>query len=298
MEKTTREPVSDDQPLTRNWGRWGDDDERGALNLLSPDRILVALGRPRSGTSYRLGTSIGKKGIVSPGRNTTWHVTTTVEDPSTPGSGRAEDVVAFHTHAHTHIDGLAHSWFDGMVYNGRPSGKAVGRGGSNLSGVEKYGPIIGTALLLDVTVDRPDLAPGDVVGADDLARAADRADIDPHDADIVLVRVGWTEKFWSDHRLFESGAPGLGADAAEWIAGLDPAVVGMDNSAIEPVPSPAGVHPLTVHRRFLHDLGVPLIESLALAEPAAAGVTSGLFVALPLPIDRGLGSPLDPVLVV
>jgi kynurenine formamidase len=289
--------VSVDERQHRNWGRWGEKDERGALNLLTQERVLTALARPRTGSTYRLGTPIGKKGIVSPSRNSTWHVTTTVQDPSTPGNGRAEDVVAFHTHAHTHIDGLAHCWYDGEIYNGHSAARAVGRGGSNLAGVDKYGPIIGTALLLDVAADRS-LAAGDVVTADDLQRASARADIDPREADIVLVRVGWTAKFWSDHATFESGAPGLGLDAADWIAGLDPAVVGMDTPAIEPLPTPADIPPLAVHRLFLHDLGVPLIESLMLDEPAAAGVTSGLFIAQPLPIDRGLGSPLDPVLVV
>lgn len=281
-----------------NWGRWGADDERGTLNLLTPERVAAALARPRIGRTFGLGTPIGKRGIVSPSRNSTWHVTTTVEDPSSPGDGRAEDVVAFHTHAHTHIDGLAHSWFDGKIYNGFPADRAVGRGGSNLAGVDKYGAIIGTGLLLDVTVGRDPFRAGERVTADELARAADRADIDPADADIIMVRVGWTELYWRDRRTYESGSPGLGPDATEWLASHDPAVLGMDTAAIEPLPPSDGIHPLSVHRRFLHELGTPLIESLALAEAAMAGVTSGLFIAIPLPIHRGLGSPLDPVLVV
>jgi len=280
-----------------NWGRWGDADERGTLNLLTPETVAKALARPRSGRVFSLGTPIGKRGVNTPGRNPTWHVTTTVEDPHAPGNGRAEDVLVLHTHAHTHIDGLAHGWFDGTIYNGIDAKKAVGRGGSNVAGVDKYGPIIGTALLLDVTVGRDPFEPGEPVTADALEQAAARADIPAAEADIVLVRVGWTELFWSDRERYESGSPGLSPEATEWVAALDPAVVGMDTSAIEPQPAPPGVHPLAVHRRFLHDLGTPLIESLALAEPGAAGVTSGLFVATPLNIERGLGSPLNPVLV-
>jgi len=297
-EDPARWQVSVDVVRHDNWGRWGPLDERGTLNLLTPERVTAALGRPRSGRTFSLGTTIGKRGIVSPSRNPTWHVTTTVEDPSTPGNGRAEDIVAFHTHAHTHIDGLAHSWFDGKIYNGFPAERAVGRGGSNLAGVEKYGPIIGTGLLLDVTIDRAPFGPGERVTARELDNAASRADIDPADADVLMIRVGWTELYWTDRRLYESGSPGLGPDAVEWLAGYDPAVIGMDTAAIEPLPPTKGVHPLAAHRRFLHELGTPLIESLALAEPAEAGVSSGLFIALPLPIDRGLGSPLAPVLVV
>jgi kynurenine formamidase len=281
-----------------NWGRWGADDERGTLNLLTPERVSQALARPRSGRVFSLGTEIGKRGVITSGRNPTWHVTTTVEDPSTPGNGRAEDIVILHTHAHTHIDGLGHNWFDGKLYNGFPAKRAIGRAGSSKGGVEKYGGIIGTALILDVTRDRPPMEPGEVVTAEALQKAAARASIAAEDADIVLVRVGWTELFFTDKQRYESGAPGLGPDAADWIASLDPAVVGMDCSAIEPLPAPEGVHPLAVHKLFLHQLGTPLIESLNLAEVGAEDVTDGLFIAGPLLIDRGLGSPLNPLLVV
>lgn len=281
-----------------NWGRWGSDDQRGSLNLLTPERVLSALARPRQGSTFSLGTQIGKRGVITSGRNQTWHVTTSVEDPTTPGNGRAEDVVMMHTHAHTHIDGLGHSWFDGKLYNGVDARQAVGRGGSNHGAVDKYGPIVGTAMLLDLTQGRKPFEPGEIVTADALERAAGRADVSGEETDVLLIRVGWTEVFFADRARFESGAPGLGPDATEWVAAQDVAVVGMDCAAFEPMPPPPGVHPLAVHRRFLHDLGTPMMESLDLSAPAAAGVTSGLFVATPLQIQRGLGSPLNPVLVV
>ena len=33
------------------WGRWGDDDERGALNHLTPERVAAAAGLVRDGIS-------------------------------------------------------------------------------------------------------------------------------------------------------------------------------------------------------------------------------------------------------
>jgi kynurenine formamidase len=115
---------------------------------------------------------------------------------------------------------------------------------------------------------------------------------------VLLIRAGWTEVFTSDPERFEQGSPGLGPDGAAWVARQDPAVLGMDVPAIEPVPALPGVDPLANHKLFLHHLGTPLIESLELAEVAAAGVREGLFIAAPLNIDGGLGSPLNPLLVV
>lgn len=283
--------------LPTNWGRWGERDQRGALNLLTPERVARALAAPRTGRVYTLGTEVSKRGVITGKRNATWHVVTQVEDPGDPGRGRAEDVLTMHTHAHTHIDGLAHAWFDGKLYNGVPAKSAVGRGGTRHGGVEHYGGIVGEAVLLDVTAVR-EIGPGTAITAEDLRAAAEHARVDPAEADIVLVRTGWTEVFAQDPELFEKGYPGLAPDGARWVAEQDPAVVGMDAPAIEPVPPPPGADPLGVHHLLLHRMGIPMIESMDLAEIAADGVTGGLFMAAPLHIRGGLGSPLNPLLVV
>lgn len=279
-----------------NWGRWGEDDQRGALNLLTEERILQALARPRLGKAFALGTSVGKRGPISGPRNPTWHVTTQVWNPDDEGRGRAEDMLMMHTHAHSHLDGLAHIWVDDMLYNGVPS-SAVSRAGTKHASVEHYGPIIGTAALIDLSGRRP-LAEGDVITADDLEDAARDAGTDVAAADIILIRTGWMDLYGAHPKRYSKAEPGLGADANEWIAERDPAVIGMDNFGIEPIPAPAGVNPLLCHEFFLRDLGVPLIENLDLSAPASEGISEGLFITVPLKIEKGLGSPVNPILVV
>lgn len=278
-----------------NWGRWGDDDQRGAVNLLTEERVAAALARPRRGQVFTLGTEVGRRGPLSGGRNTTWHVTVQVTHPQDPGRGRAEDMLTMHTHAHTHLDGLAHVWKGHQLYNGA-SADQVSRGGTRHAGVEHIGAFVASAVVLDVTPDGP-FAEGDVVTADHLGGAARRAGVDLDDADVFLVRTGWMDVHGDDPDRFARGEPGLSADGAEWIAEHDPALVGMDNFGIEPIPAPDGVEPLANHELFLRDLGVNLLENLDLSAPVAAGVHEGLFVAAPLKIRRGLGSPLNPVLV-
>ncbi|HVT67662.1 MAG TPA: cyclase family protein [Trebonia sp.] len=283
--------------LPSNWGRWGAQDQRGALNLLTPERVARALAAPRQGRVYTLGAEVSKRGVITGKRNATWHVVTQVQDPDDPGRGRAEDVLTMHTHAHTHIDGLAHAWFDGKLYNGVPAQGAVGRGGTRHGGVDQYGGIIGEAVVLDVTAVR-EIGPGVAITAEDLNAAATRTGVDPAAADILLIRTAWTDVFARDPELFEQGYPGLAPDGAKWVAEQDPAVLGMDAPAFETVPPPPGVDPLACHHLFLHRMGIPLIESMDLAEIAADGVTGGLFMAAPLQIKGGLGSPVNPLLVV
>jgi kynurenine formamidase len=281
-----------------NWGRWGPDDQKGALNLLTEERVLHALSLPREGRVFTLGTEVSRRGpLVGAHRNPTWNITMQFQVPDDSGRGRAEDLVVMHTHAHTHIDGLSHVWYDGLVYGGVPAARAVSRLGTRHASVEHYGSIIGTALILDVSQVRP-LAEGDQIGPADLDAAAAAAGMDPADADILLVRTGWFGVWEGGPDRYGAGEPGLGPAGAAWLADRDPAAIGMDNFGIDPFPAPEGVQPLACHELFLRDLGVPLIENLDLSSPAAAGVTQGLFVATPLKIRRGLGSPLNPILVV
>jgi kynurenine formamidase len=280
-----------------NWGRWGAEDQRGALNLLTPERVARALARPRAGRVFPLGTDVGKRGINTPSRNPTWHVTIHTTLPHDPGRGRAEDMLHTHTHAGTHIDGLAHVWHGNALYNGVDPARALGRGGTRHGSVEHYGGIVGTALILDLTIDGP-LSAGDEIGPDLLGAAARRADVSPGDADILLIRTGWLDVFATDPARFHAGEPGLSVAGAAWVAAQDPACVGIDNVGFEPIPTPSGVEPLACHELLLRDGGIPLIENVELAAVAAAGITDGLFMAAPLKIVGGLGSPVNPLLIV
>jgi kynurenine formamidase len=289
----TTDPNAGDRPT--NWGRWGSEDERGALNLLTPERVAAALARPNEGRVYALGTEVGKRGILARGRNPTWHVTIQVQPPGDAGRGRAEDMVHMHTHAHTHIDGLAHVWYDGQLFNGVPV-SSVGRGGARRMGVEHMGGIVGHAVVLDLAADGPEDI-GHAFTAAALEDAERRAGVRCADADVILLRTGWTDLHDRDPERYHAGEPGLGPEGAGWIAACDPVCVGVDNFALEALPPAEGISPLYCHELFLRDLGVPIIETLSLTAPMADGVTEGVFVAAPLKIEHGLGSPLNPLLI-
>jgi kynurenine formamidase len=193
------------------------------------------------------------------------------------------------TQGTTHVDGLAHMWSGGKLYNGF-SYREVRSSGTGRLGVEKLGGLVTTAHLLDCT-DRPDDARLEVGVADLDARFADGR---PQPGDALLLHTGWMQAALAGT---DAGRdfPVLSPDAAEWIADHDLAIVGADNIAVEATGRRGVLPPL--HKVLVCDLGVTLVELLRLDEPVAAGVRSGILVIAPLRISRGVGSPVNPLLI-
>ena len=46
-----------------NWGRWGDDDEVGTLNFITPEKIRAAAGLVRSGKVFSLELPLDGSGL-------------------------------------------------------------------------------------------------------------------------------------------------------------------------------------------------------------------------------------------
>jgi hypothetical protein len=57
--RSAAEGRTPDRPQFSNWGRWGDDDEAGAANHLTPERTLTALALARTGHIIHLGQVLG-----------------------------------------------------------------------------------------------------------------------------------------------------------------------------------------------------------------------------------------------
>jgi kynurenine formamidase len=120
--------------------------------------------------------------------------------------------------------------------------------------------------------------------------------------DVVLVRTGfmkaWLESEKPRRRRRQSG---LACSTIDWIADRDVAMVAADNRTVEVVPGPAGDDALPFHVAALRDLGLLVGELFDLEDLAAAckgdGVYEFLFVAMPLPLVNGVGSPLNPVAI-
>jgi hypothetical protein len=124
-----------------NWGRWGAGDERGTLNLLTPDVVSYAAGLVKQGKVYSLAMPLAVDGPQWPTRHRTWKVTTHSVYPN--GRGSADDVVTMHSHSGTHMDALCHVWYDGQLYNGYPAPQHVTSAGATRNSIDHVSSIVG-----------------------------------------------------------------------------------------------------------------------------------------------------------
>ncbi|MDQ2803023.1 MAG: cyclase family protein [Pseudomonadota bacterium] len=285
------------------WGRWGAEDERGALNQIGVGQVRRAAGLVRTGEVIGLAQKLSPRTPVPSHRAGVMHFMDRDGGDYAAGARRpdgfqfAEDTLVLPLHAGTHIDALCHVWHDDQLYNGFPGNGIRSTTGAARCGADKMPPVFTRGVLLDIVALRGGPVPdGEAIGRAELEQAAKRAGIVPGAGDAVLLRTGWVERSLAGEDVSFDREPGLDVEAGSWLARAGVALVGADNYAIEVLPFPKGsVFP--VHRCLIRDHGIPLLEGLVLSGLAASGAGEFLFVAAPLPIAGGTASPLAPIAV-
>lgn len=213
------------------------------------------------------------------------------------GVSAATDVFSMGTHVGTHIDALGHVSKAGRLHGDvAAEGVQSFAGGLSRCGAHQLPPVVGRGVLLDIAALRgvDVLAADEGISARDLEKACEAEDVQVEAGDTVVVRTGWT-RYWPDHARYHANpAPGLLVDAAHWLGDRGAQCVGADNYAVEKVPA----HGMAVHVALLVERGIPMIEMLDLEALARDRAFTFLFVALPLKIVGGTGSPVRPVALV
>jgi kynurenine formamidase len=293
-------------PKVGNWGRWGKDDERGAANFASAERIQKAASSlVRKGKVYSLAIPLQTSDVpVLPPRVPPQHFMRLDGGDYAAGLKRkggfqtSDDFIALGTHTTTHIDALAHVWYEDRLYNDF-SANTVRSNGAKHCGIDKLVHLVGRGVLIDLCAHRglPHLPSGEVIKPEHIEDCAKAQGVELHEGDILLLRTGWMEVFRKEGReAFFKGEPGIGREAAEWIGRKGFAGIGADNWGVEAIPVEGDI-PGPVHRRLIRDFGVYLMELFNLDELAADRVHEFLFVAAPLRITGGVGSPLNPLAI-
>jgi len=294
-----------------NWGRWGDDDERGALNLLTPEVVKAGAASITTGRVYSLGIPIQGQGVpLMDYRGTPMRLTlqdSTDDGLYAPmgcaeGTGAHEDVLVMASHTTSHMDALVHVYGEYKHYNGVGHDEMHALGGAQRLGIEKVGGFAARAVLLDMPThfgDGTHVEPGRNITGADLEGAAARQGVEVRAGDVVLIRTGYLQMWWDAKAKGEDpgfAQAGIGADAAGWLAARDVVAVGSDNAAVEVIPFD-GNDFLRVHKILLVDHGIYLLEFLNLAEAAADGAYEGLLAVGPLKVTGATGSPINPVFI-
>jgi kynurenine formamidase len=292
----------------RNWGRWGEQDERGTVNLITPERLVAAAALIRQGKVFDLGIPFDGDGPQPGGGriNPVRLMSETGADQLFPGGFKyADDFVFMPLQGASQWDSLAHVYYDDRLYNGYPASD-VGPHGARHNSIDKQAKgIAGRGVLLDVArvhgVEWLDA--GYAITPDDLDRAAEAHHVEVRAGDIVAFRTGWRKKFLTEHdaRAFMAGEPGLGQACAEWLHRHDVAAVCSDNWAVEVLPGEVEDQVFNVHMVLIRDMGMTLGEILDLEELSADcaedGVYEFFFCAPPIKFTAAVGSPINPLAI-
>jgi kynurenine formamidase len=198
----------------------------------------------------------------------------------------------------THLDALCHFSCGGVLHGGRKVAEIQSYGGGiGALTVDTVQPILRRGVLLDIAslAGNQPLAADFEITPQWLDRAASEQSVQIEAGDVVLLRTGWAQ-FWEDAPRFisEVRGPGPGIAGARWLSSKGVFAGGSDTVAFEKVPDAA----MPVHVHLLVESGIHIIECLNLESLAAQKIYEFLFVASPLKIRGGTGSPMRPFAVI
>ncbi len=284
-----------------NWGRWGPDDELGALNLITPAKRLEAAALVQEGITVSLARTAQTEESADNPCPVQWEMV----NASPRG---ASDRVAYrciHGLGSTHIDGFAHRFFGGKMWNGYPIADLVTmEGGAQKNAVltMKDG-IVTRGVLYDIPRLKgvPYLEPGTRITVADLEAWEAQTGVRVGSGDAMLLRWGR----WARREVvgpFDTWAEAAGFDNSviPWLRARDIAVLGWETPGYTPRPE-GDLPTLALHDFALTMLGVHLLDRAdleALSEMAAAqGRWEFMLTIAPLPIPNGTGSPVNPIAV-
>jgi kynurenine formamidase len=212
------------------------------------------------------------------------------------GASSSAETITLGGHVGTHIDALSHFSCDGKLHGGFKPTQTYS-GGIEEHSVDTIAPILRKGVLFDIAgLEGVEALPQDFVVTPEHLEACKA---EPPAGGIALIRTGWA-RYWRDSKRFITGGkggvprgPGPTLPAAKWLSQRGIFAAGSDTVAFERVPSEMEVH---VH--LLVEKGIHIIECLNLETLAASGAKEFTFVALPLKIQGGTGSPIRPVALV
>jgi kynurenine formamidase len=284
-----------------NWGRWGEDDELGTLNLITPEKRRAAAALVKEGVTVSLASTVQTVGAVDVPCPAQWAMLTASDAGAT-------DQIAFpciHGAGTTHLDSFAHRFFDGKMWNGYAvSGVVTKEGGAARNSVltMKDG-ILTRAVLYDIPRLKgvPYLAPGTRITPADLEAWEQRTGVKVGPGDALLLRWGrWARRAALGPWAIDDGSAGLDVSVIPWLRERDIALLGWETPGYVPQP-PGDLPRLAVHDFVLTMLGVHLLDRAdfdALSEAAAARNRWEFMLTIaPLAIPRGTGSPVNPIAV-
>ena len=285
---------------------WGPEDERGAINHITPGKVIQAAQLIRDGRIYELGRDYHSGMPLFPGR----HFSLSIQGSPTFGP-LGDNKAVWHVdmisgelgQVGTQFDGLGHVGTrigeEDVFYNGFKRSEFSTAFGLGRLGVEKVGAFFTRGVLIDIPAYKglKKLEVGQVITVADLKGALERQDTEIQEGDVVLIRTGHGQLWSSDSDGYSRGSPGIGMEAAVWLADQHIAMTGGDTFSVEVVPFEDADQNFPVHQELLGKRGIYNLENLDLEQLAREQIYEFAFMFAPVKFKGGTGSPGNPIAV-
>ena len=290
-----------------NWGRWGQDDEAGTLNLITAETKARAAALVREGVSVSCSRMLAPRPSRWVGFEYTHRMNSSGEAAPQDGSGTASDWfgLSFHGFEHTHLDAHSHIFWNGQMYNGRSAALCTTARGALAGGVEPaLDGIIGRGLLIDGPKIRGKdwLDPGEALYPDELDGWLTANSVTPEAGDLLWVYTGRDAADRAGHGYDQGaeGSPGLSPACLPWLRDKDISVLICD-IANDVRPSPYERLGSPIHIIGIVAMGMWLVDNAQLEplvrECRRTGRYEFLSLVVPLALRRATGSPVNPVAI-
>ena len=286
---------------------WGPSDQTGATNRVTAAVTKAAAAEIQTGKVTTMSYPL-VDGIPLFGSRFTKTILTSVS--LAPGAAFGENELTYmedtwlsQSHVGTHLDGMGHIGRKDCYYNQTPMGKFINQNNMTKLGLEHLKSFATRGVLVDMVkvfqaagkfkgnpaCKKPCLDKGTLITAADIQAGLKMYNVTLREGDIVIIHTGWGdlfEQFPAQNAAYNSGEPGIGKDAANWLVSQKVVAVGADSWAVEVIPGENPKEAFIVHNILLTDHGIHIIENVRtdlMAAEAAAGKRSTFFFNMTVP---------------
>ena len=291
---------------------FGPTDQTGATNRVTPAVTKAAAAEIQTGKVTNMSYPL-VDGVPLFGSRFTKTILTATS--LAPGASFGENQLTYmedtwlsQSHVGTHLDGMGHIGIKDCYYNQTPMGKFINQNNMTKLGLEHLKSFATRGVIIDMVkvfqdasklktntaCKKPCLDKGTVITVADLQAGLRMYNVTLREGDMVMIHTGWGdlfEQFPAQNALYNSGEPGIGKDAANWLAAQKVVAVGTDNWAVEVIPSENPKEAFPVHAILLTDNGIHIMENVRtdlIAAEAAANRRATFFVNMTVPKAVGL----------
>jgi len=291
---------------------WGPNDQTGATNRVTAAVTKAAAAEIQTGKVTAMSYPL-TDGVPLFGTRFTKTILTAVS--LAPGASFGENELTYmedtwlsQSHVGTHLDGMGHIGRKDCYYNQTPMGKFINQNNMTKLGLEHLKSFATRGVIIDAVkvfqaagkfqgnsaCKKPCLDKGTVITGADLQAGLKMYNVTLREGDIVIIHTGWGdlfEQFPAQNATYNSGAPGIGKDAANWLVSQKVVAVGTDTWVVEVIPGENPKEAFIVHNILLTDNGIHILENVRtdlIAAEAASTKRATFFFNMTVPKAVGL----------